>query len=291
MDEKKKKRLKRFQTDVGKIRNRAQAFGSGKFWNPKPGVNKVRILPPWNEEGVFYKEIVWHYGFNMDGQNRAFPCLRSRGQSKCPACQVVARFAEETDSDIKAIIQKMKPKGKWFMNIIDRKAEEGEVKIYGATFSVAKVVLAYFSDEDYGDITDPDEGRDIVIEREGTGFTTKYSVRPGAKPTGIRLEGWEDKLHDLNVDTVREEVSGKKMLEMLESIYGDTLDLTGITYSTKQKPEPEVDEEEEPPKKTKKTAPTVDDDEPEEKPKKQPKKKPLEDDDDDDTDLGDEDDD
>lgn len=264
MSEDKKKRLKRFQTDVGKIRQRAERFSSGSFWNPKAGTNKIRILPPWNDEGIFYKEVVWHYGFNVGGQARAFQCIKSMGGIKCPACQVVARFNDEKDDDIKAIVQKMKPKAKWFMNIIDRKMDDGEVKIFGASFTVARDVLAYFSDEDYGDITDPTEGRDVIIEREGMGFTTKYSVRIGAKPTAIGIEGWDQKLHDLNTETIREVLSGKKMLELLEQLYGETLDLSGISYDVpklvkKEEAEEEGDDDEETPpvKKTKPKKPVT----------------------------------
>lgn len=246
-DEAKKKKLNSFKIDLGKIKQRAERFNSSVFWNPKAGTNKIRILPPWSEEGVFFKEVTFHYGFTIDGQNRAFPCLRSLGEAKCPACQVVGRYVDEKDPEIKKLVQQMRPKPKWFMNVIDRKADSGEVKIFGATFTVAKPILSYFTDteEDYGDITDPDEGRDIIVEREGMGFTTEYSVRPGAKPTPIGLEGWQSKLHDLDTEVIREILTGKEMLKLLEDTHGDTLDLTGITADPKKSSKKATDETEE----------------------------------------------
>src|SRR5437773_10003965 len=116
----KPEKVKKFRSDLSKIRERGRRMAEGsKFWNPKDGENRIRILPPWNAEGIFYLERTLHYGFkDATGGGRAYPCIRHLNNAPCPACQVVARYQGETDADIKKMIQRLKPKGKWFMNII-----------------------------------------------------------------------------------------------------------------------------------------------------------------------------
>jgi len=241
----KKSRLQGFRTDTTKVRDRASRMESGGiYWRPKTGNNRVRILPPWNEEGVFYLETALHYGFKDAEGGRAYPCLRKLGEAKCPTCQVVARFSEDNDPDIKKIVKQMKAKGVWFMNIIDRKSEIPEARIFGAGFKIASAVIGYFTDEEYGDLTDPEAGRDITIVREGTGIGTTYEVRPGAHPKPIGVEGWETMLHNLNTEAIREIIDGPTMLKMLEETYPE-LDLSGITVVKKGKTQVVVEEDEE----------------------------------------------
>ena len=44
-----------------------------------------------------------------------------------------------------------------------------------------KTFLSYLYDEEYGDITDVDEGSDITIERSGQGLDTSYNVKIARK--------------------------------------------------------------------------------------------------------------
>lgn len=271
----KNKRTKGFRTNTEKVKARADRMDKGGlFWTPKAGKSQIRVLPPWNEEGIFYLETAIHYGFKSEEEFRAYPCLKHLKEPFCPACQLVARFKDDKDSDVKKLMQQMKPKGKWFMNIIDRKAESPDVRIFGAGFKVASAIIGYFTDEDYGDITDPEEGRDVVIEREGTGFSTRYEVRIGAKPKPIAVEGWEEKLHDLSSEAIRETLNYEEMLEKVEQIADEhNLDLAGLFKKPKkvkkvvdeEEPEEEPEEEEAPapvkkPAKTVKKTVTQDDD-------------------------------
>ena len=54
MKKKKKKSAVR-RTDIDKVKRKLDELG-GSFFKAKEGKNIVRILPPWNDEGVFYYE-------------------------------------------------------------------------------------------------------------------------------------------------------------------------------------------------------------------------------------------
>jgi hypothetical protein len=70
------------------------------------------------------------------------------------------------------------------MNIIVRKAGDkgGETSegpfIYTPGVTVFTAIAAIINNPDYGDITDPDDGFDIMISKEGEKLETKYSIMP-----------------------------------------------------------------------------------------------------------------
>jgi hypothetical protein len=82
----------------------------------------------------------------------------------------------------------MEPKLRTFVPVIVR-GEEGEgVRFWGFGKTVYQEILGYIADPDYGDITDPNSGRDLTIEYKsaeeaGTSYpTTTIRVKPKASP-------------------------------------------------------------------------------------------------------------
>ena len=58
----------------------------------------------------------------------------------------------------------MEPKLRTFAPVIVRGKENEGVKFWGFGKTVYQDILGYIADPDYGDITDPNSGRDIVLE-------------------------------------------------------------------------------------------------------------------------------
>lgn len=230
MKKKKKKSAVR-RTDIDKVRRKLDELG-GSFFKAREGKNIVRILPPWNDEGVFYYEASLHYGLKNEGRDRAYPCL-TMYENDCPVCDFISGLSSK-DKELK---DKLAPRKKFYVNIIDR--QSGNLVIWGFSTKILRTLLGYIQDPDWGDFTDPEEGHDIVIEREGTGrLDTKYEVRIKPKPTEVNFEDWEDEMHDLSEEII-DEISEEDLQEIVEDNYGET------TKKKKGKKKDEEDEEDE----------------------------------------------
>lgn len=265
-----KKVKKYYSADMEKIQKKLSEIGSGDYFKPKEGKNIIRILPPWSSEGVWYKEAVIHYGVkNEKGKERGYACLKMFDK-ECPICEKHAELVKEGEES-KELAYSILGRVKYYTNILDRKS--GKVMIWGFSSKTLGILLSYCQDPDYGDISDPENGYDVIIEREGTGrMDTRYQIRCRPKASAIDVEGWEDKLR--NLDELNEEPDADKLEELISDMFSDG-------PRKKKKDEEEDDEEEETPKKKK---PSDDDEEEEdeeeeEKPKKKKKVKDEEEDD------------
>jgi len=187
-----------YSVDMDKIRAKIQEIQRGIFWTPAVGKNVIRILPPWSKEGLYFFTTTLHYGFKTEGRGRAYPCITALGESKCPVCELLEELSSSGDTSDKQIASRIRPKIKHYSNIIDRKGGT-DILIYGYSSKNLRALQGYMEDPDWGDITHPKHGHDVVIERVGTGFTdTKYEVRLKPTPSPIGVEDWVKKLHKLD---------------------------------------------------------------------------------------------
>jgi len=76
--------------------------------------------------------------------------------------------------------RKMEPKMRTYVPVLVRGQESEGVKLWGFGKTVYQELLSIISDPDYGDITDPVNGRDISVEftaAEGAGSFPKTAIR------------------------------------------------------------------------------------------------------------------
>lgn len=241
------KKVRRPKTNIDTVRRVFAGIDSeNKWWKPKVGDNVIRILPSNREDGNFAYHSIQHHGFKVDGQARAFPCMGAFGKP-CPVCKVISYYDTETDPDIKDVLNNISPRHAYLMNIIDRKNTE-KVQIFSAAKTVMREIMQYMNDEEYGDITDPEEGRDVKINRVGEGLATKYSTRVSPKTSHVNMDGWEDLMFNLEAEAYREIPTYKKYTRYLIANFQETLDIpSALDIETE-----EEDEEEESPKKKRK---------------------------------------
>ncbi len=258
---------KYFETDKEAMKKKRAEIGQSKYWQPKEGKNQIRILPPYSDEGVWMYELALHYGFtDAEDRKRAYPCMRQWKQEKCPACDAIAEL-KKVDGGSKAA-DRLRARSKYYVNLIDRRVGEDKVFIYGFSGKMMNEILSYDDDEDYGDLTNPKKGFDIILEKTGSGLTTRYAIR--IKPKSTPAGDFPD-LFDLEAE-VPNEITAREMADLLQKQYEELLeDFDPEEYGKKKKRKEEDDEEEEKPKKKKKVV-ADDDDEEEEAPKKKSKK-------------------
>lgn len=199
-----------------------QSGGGSEFWAPKEGVNLIRILPPKEGKKVFYKKIGVHFG--LLGSKMEFCPKESLGQH-CPICELVDKLYKMNTPGGVELVNKLKVKKRCVLNIIPLDNEGSQVLTYLAPITVYKDILGIIMDADYGDITDPKLGRNVVIERivpGGQKIQTEYKVRPKPDRTSIKDASLLNKIVDLD-DFVEEKVKSPAVLEQL--LLGDDNDI------------------------------------------------------------------
>lgn len=274
----KEKKKKYYAADQSKLQKKLEQIGSGAYFKPKEGKNTIRILPPWSDSGLWYKEAALHYGMTDEtGKERAYPCLKMFGED-CPVCNKRDEFMEG-DGEDKKIADKIRARVKFYANVLDRAT--GSVKIWGFSQKTLGVLLSYCSDPDYGDITNPDEGFDVVIERTGTGkLDTRYAIRVKPKPSAVDVDGWEDFLQNLDTVVV-DHMDEDALEEIVVANFGSSKKKSKKDEDDDEDEDEDEEEEETPKKKSKKPSEDEDDeDEDEEEAPKKKSKKPVEEDED-----------
>lgn len=238
--------------DMGKINQAFERLSSGKFFKMRDGKNKIRMLPPVDGSGVFFLELVLHYGFNDGDRERTYPC-RSMYEQNCPVCHFVKALKDSDDKSASKLANRLRQNQKFLSNIVDRK--DNKIKIWSYNAKMLRGIMGYVQDEDYGEnIFDPETGFDFSITKSGSGLKTRYSeprVSPRPKPVGI--EGWENQCHDLKSEV--EEIGYDELVQSLEENFGEFVDELELDFEnnkrkTKRKkvksdPEEDIEDDEE----------------------------------------------
>jgi len=153
--------------DISQIKSRLttlQATSSNKdnFWKPAPGKTQIRIVPyKFNKDNPFV-ELFFHYGL---GNNKTYMSPVSFGRPD-PVEEFSSKLKSTGNKDEWIQGKRLEPKMRTFAPVIIRGEEHEGVKWWGFGKTVYQELLGVIADPDYGDITDPSLGRDIVVERQ-----------------------------------------------------------------------------------------------------------------------------
>lgn len=155
------------------------------FWKPSKGTQKVRIVPSPHNPDFPGTELYFYYEF---GKPMLAPISLGNPDPVVEFCkQLKAEKGEKEEvSQNWKIAAKLSPKKRVFVPIIVR-GEDGQPDTgpfyWGMAPSYYDEVLKLYADDDYGDISDRERGRDLTVE-----FVPP--VKEGAYPeTFIRPRG------------------------------------------------------------------------------------------------------
>jgi len=178
--------------DINALKSKLNSFkrtgGSDRdtaIWKPKEGKTVIRIVP-WkdNPENPFI-ELYFHY---LGTKTHLSPL--SYG-NRDPIAEFADALRSDQSRDPKeryAEARPFMPKLRTYIPVIVRGEEDKGVRFYSFGKTVYTEILSYISDPDYGDITDPKIGRDIVVEyipkeKSDTSFAkTSVKVKPSQTP-------------------------------------------------------------------------------------------------------------
>ena len=214
-DGKKKKLSSSGTTTREKMEARKKALSEkssgGGFIFPKNGVTRLRILSPGPDKEIGMEIIRFYFKGHSVYSPATF-------DEPCPIMEKYQELKNSMDEDDKKLAKSLVPSRRYVIGALIFKDEKGKELDYNGKgrgvmipASVYQDIIEYYLDEDEaGDMTDPDNGYDIKIERSGSGqFDTSYSVR-NCKPTKLDKKLLKD--IDLE-DIVRKEIKSYDELE------------------------------------------------------------------------------
>ena len=169
-----KKRLNQLQKSNTRTSN---------LWKPQPGPQVVRIVPyKYNSDNPFI-ELYFHY--DLGGKNFLSPISFGRPD---PIEEFAQKLKSTGSKDDYRLGRKIEAKMRTFAPIVVRGEEKEGVRFWGFGKTVYQELLSIIADPDYGDITDPVSGRDVVVhfktaEETGKSFpSTSIRVKPNQTP-------------------------------------------------------------------------------------------------------------
>lgn len=154
------------------------------FWKPKVGTHIIRVIPSkFNKQNPF-KEVYFHYGFTKG----PILALTNWGE-KDPIVEFAKGLRKSSDKEDWQLAKKLDAKMRIFAPVIVRGEEHLGTRLWEFGKEIYQQLLGIAADEDYGDFTDIQDGRDFTIE--GTNdvvagrSVVKCAVRPKPKQTPI----------------------------------------------------------------------------------------------------------
>ena len=169
-----RKRLNQLQT----TNNRTSSL-----WKPQPGKTQIRIVPyAFNKENPFI-ELFFHYNLN----NRSYLSPITFGRPD-PIEEFAQKLKGSGSKEDYQLSRKLEAKMRTYAPVIVRGEESQGVKFWGFGKTVYQELLSIIADPDYGDITDPVNGRDVSVEfitaeESGASFPkTNIRVKPNQTP-------------------------------------------------------------------------------------------------------------
>ena len=151
--------------DISQIKNRLNQLQTttstkNSFWKPEPGKTQIRIVPyKFNKDNPF-QELFFHYQF----ENKTFVSPVTYGRPD-PINEFSGKLKSTGVKDDWIQGKRLEPKMRTYAPVIVRGQESEGVKFWGFGKTVYQELLSIIADPDYGDITDPINGRDINVEK------------------------------------------------------------------------------------------------------------------------------
>ena len=165
------------------------------YWKPKQeGKYQIRIVPSvLNKENPF-QEVFVHYGFSK------FPiyALTNWGE-KDPIVEFAKQLRNTSEKENWQLAKKLDPKMRVFAPVVVRGEEDKGVRLWEFGKEIYMQLLGIAEDEDYGDFTDINDGRDFTVEAVmgdiggRQGIKCSIRVKPKTSPLGTdktQLKSW-----------------------------------------------------------------------------------------------------
>lgn len=172
------------------------------MWKPTEGEEAtVRLLSFPDNEGQPFKELMFYY--NIPNQ-RGLLAPYQFGK-KDPVQELITKLREDGSKESYELAKKLYPKMRCYAAVVVRGEEDKGVQLWGFGKTVYQKLLSIMLDEDYGDITDPRDGRDVkvVCTKQPGKMWAMTEVLPRGKSTALasdknQIKEWTTNIPDVN---------------------------------------------------------------------------------------------
>ena len=191
------------------------------MWRPQEGEETtVRLMSFPDNDGQPFKELWFYYNI---GNNPGLLAPYQFGQPD-PIQELINKLRDDGSKESYELAKKLYPKMRSYAPVVVRGEEDKGVRLWSFGKTVYQSLLNIMLDEDYGDITDPSEGRDVkvtCVKPPGRMWATT-EVRPRGKQSDLssdttQAKGWIDGIPSLD------EMYTCKTYEELEKLVNDWL--------------------------------------------------------------------
>lgn len=168
--------------------NRSRRGGGFKFWKPKDfGRYLIRFLPPTDPDGVFFYETAQY----KLGDNYLFaPYIEGEPD---PIYDYYRALYKKGTDDAIALAKEIKPRKQYLYNIVvkeelgDESENPTDVQVYMSGKILFETLMDYFMDDEYGDLTDVENGYDfqLIKEQGDLGFPNYKKSKPKKNPSPL----------------------------------------------------------------------------------------------------------
>lgn len=211
--------------DLDAIRNKLNQLSGNNsrrntMWRPQEGEeHTVRLLSFPDNDGQPFQERWFYYNI---GNNPGLLAPYQFGQPD-PIQELINKLRDDGSKESYELAKKLYPKMRSYAPVIVRGEEDKGVRLWSFGKTVYQSLLNIMLDEDYGDITDPTDGRDVKVvctKPPGRMWATT-EVRPRGKDSVLaetkQAKEWIDSIPNLD------EMYTCKTYEELEKIVNDWL--------------------------------------------------------------------
>ena len=191
------------------------------MWRPQEGEEAtVRLLSFSDNDGQPFKERWFYYNI---GNNPGLLTPHQFGKPD-PVQELINKLRDDGSKESYELAKKLYPKMRCYAPVVVRGEEDRGVRLWSFGKTVYQSLLNIMLDEDYGDITDPVDGRDVKVtctKAPGRMWATT-TVRPRGKSTPLSgnvetAKQWLSAVPDLD------ELYEGKSYDELEKIVNDWL--------------------------------------------------------------------
>ena len=148
------------------------------LWKPSPGKTQIRIVPYKLNKDIPFIELFFHY--DLGGRTYLSPVSFGRPD---PIEEFADKLKQSGNREDWRLGKNLESKLRTFAPVVVRGEEQGGTKFWGFGKTVYQELLSIIADPDYGDISDPVNGRDIVVE-----FKTAEEIGASFPKTTIRVK-------------------------------------------------------------------------------------------------------
>jgi hypothetical protein len=228
--------------DFDAIRKKlSQLSGNGsrrdKMWRPEEGeTSSIRIISFPDNDGQPFKERWFYYNI---GDNPGFLTPHQFGDPD-PIQELINKLRADNKKESYELAKKLYPKMRSYAAVIVRGEEDKGVRLWSFGKMVYQDLLKTMIDEDYGDITDPLEGRDIRVEcsKQPGKKWAMTTVRPRPKSSPLSTDSKQAKMWMDNIPNLDDLYSCKSYDELeriINNWLNDPMDEDGNSYDSGEK--------------------------------------------------------